>query len=284
MKNTLTIAKKDITDAFRTNTVWTAIGFMTILVLARWISIGPKFIGLSSHPFLLATAQFDLWLPLFAIVIGYNSVVGERETGRIRLLLSFPSKRRDLIFGKFIGRTTVLLIGISSSIVIMGILVVFQANDFNLIDIVSGTLTLFLYGIAWMGATVGVSSFVSSGRRAIGIMFGLYAFFGPLWTQLGQPMLSLLMTGSSSMKDVKITETLTYAEEPTWYLYASRVSPFEAFAGANRYTSDLFELFLLNNGTNAPHLPNLFGIMVLVAWTFLPIVFGYWRFKKAEFE
>ncbi|NEU55617.1 ABC transporter permease [Halorussus sp. MSC15.2] len=284
MKDALIIAKKDITDAFRTNTVWTAVGFMTILVLARWISIGPKFIELSSHPFLLATAQFDLWLPLFAIVIGYNSVVGERETGRIRLLLGFPSKRWDLVFGKFIGRTVVLVIGILVSVVLLGTLVVLQVGNFNLIDIVSGTWTLFLYGVAWMGATVGVSSFVSSGRRAIGIMFGLYAFFGPLWTQLGLPLLSILITGNPSTENIELAEILTYADGPTWYLYASRISPFEAFAGANRYVSDLFGLVLTGKTTSAPHLPNLFGIVMLLAWIFLPVTFGYWRFKQAEFE
>lgn len=282
MNNILTIAQKDVTDAFRSNTLWAAIGFMSVLVLARLISIGSKYINDASQPILLAVAQFDLWLPLFAIVIGYNSVVGERESGRIRLLLGLPSTRRDVVLGKFLGRSVVFLFGVSVSILLLTALIIVQTSGIGLAEIVGGTLVVFLYGLAWIGTTVGVSSFVSSGTRTIGVMFGLYTFFGPLWTQLGQPLLALAVTGSTTVEAMGVRQVLTYADSPTWFLYATRLSPFEAFSGANYYVTDLFEIALLGESTNAPHAPNIFGIGVLIAWAFLPVAFGYWRFKHTE--
>lgn len=281
MSRVVTVARTDIADAFRSNTLWAAIGFMIVLVSALWLTIGSNYVEMATNPFLLFVAQFQDWLPLIAIVIGYNSVVGERESGRIRVLLGLSGTRRDVVFGKFLSRSIVLLLAISVALILSTGLVIYRAGSIGLLEVVSGTLVLFLYGLAWMGAAVGVSSFVASRTRTISIMVGLYALFGPLWTLLGRPLLTFAITGSTTVP-VDTTRPLALIDEPTWYLYANRLSLTESFSGAVQYVPDLFEVLFFGASTNAPHAPNLFGLGVLLTWSVLPVLIGYWRFERAE--
>jgi ABC-type transport system involved in multi-copper enzyme maturation, permease component len=47
-----------------------------------------------------ATGSVELIVPLTAILIGYNAVVGERATGQLALSLSLPQSRRTVLVGK----------------------------------------------------------------------------------------------------------------------------------------------------------------------------------------
>ena len=42
-------------------------------------------------------------VPLIALILGYDAIVGEREEGSLDLLLSMPLTRIELLLGKFVG-------------------------------------------------------------------------------------------------------------------------------------------------------------------------------------
>ncbi len=47
-------------------------------------------------------------VPIAALITGYMAVVGERRSGSIKLLLGLPPNRADVVFGKLLGRATVI--------------------------------------------------------------------------------------------------------------------------------------------------------------------------------
>lgn len=276
-----TIARKDFTDSLRSRSLWAIAGLMTLLVLSTWWgNMSSEIIQQSDRPFTLAIAQFTLWLPLAAIGIGYKSVVGERSSGSIRLLLGQPATRRDVVFGTFLGRATVLTVSVLAGTAALAVLVLSGFGTIAITEVAGGTVALVLYALAWIGMTVGVSSFVATESRAIGVMIGLYAMVEPLWTQLVLPLCSLAFSGSR--RTVGQFAYLRALEDPTWYLYVNRLSPSRSFNAARHYVPDLLSGLLHGGPVTGPHAPNLFGLGVLLAWAVVPLLVGYRRFERAE--
>src|SRR6185369_4501123 len=49
-------------------------------------------------------------VPLIALLLGYDAIVGERERGSLELLLSMPITRFELLLGKFAGLAAALAV------------------------------------------------------------------------------------------------------------------------------------------------------------------------------
>lgn len=282
MNSLQTIMRKDFIDSLRSRSIWVAFGFMSVLILSSyWGYVSSPLLQQIDRPFLVAVGQFSLWLPLVAITIGYKSVVGERESGSIRVLLGQPGTRRDVVFGTFLGRLMVLGVSILASVVLVTPLVFWSTGKLTVITFVGGVVALLLYGAAWIGMTVGVSSCTTTESQALGILIGIYALVDVLWQQVVVPLLSLAFTGIKS-PPVDPSAVLLTLTEPTWYIYLIRLSPSRSFVAARMYIPNLLEMFLLGNPITAPHAPNLFGIAVLLVWATVPIGLGYWLFERAE--
>ena len=74
--------------------------------------VGPSLVTLSS-----------LLIPLVALLLGFDAVVGERERRTLSLLLSMPLHRWELIVAKFFGRfiplAGAILAGIFSAVLLL---------------------------------------------------------------------------------------------------------------------------------------------------------------------
>ncbi|ELZ04873.1 ABC transporter permease subunit [Natrialba asiatica] len=284
MNSVTAIARTDIADAIHSRTLWGATGLMTVLVAISWVGLSANLVEQADTPLLTAIDSFGLWVPLVAIVLGYEAVIGERESGRIRFHLGLPSTRRELIVGKYLSRVSVLVTALVVSTGVLVVLVFVRVDEIPLVPLLSAVILLALYGLAWIGMAVGVSSVVSSKTRAVAAVVGLYALFGPLWGQIVLPACTRfvqLLTGTTQSVDFA---RLTYADGPTWFLYVARLSPLEAFDAARYYIRDLLEIALMGGRTTAAHGPNLFGLAVLLCWAIVPVALGVWFFDRVDLE
>ncbi|UPM44738.1 ABC transporter permease [Halocatena salina] len=281
MRSLQAIARKDFTDSLRTRSLWVITGLMTLLIVSTWwANMSSGVLQQVDRPFTLAIAQFSLWLPLAAIGVGFKSIVGERSSGSIRVLLGQPCTRRDVVFGTYAGRSLILVASVLIPLLLLSVLVITDFGTIAYTEVLGGTLALLLYALAWIGMTVGVSSSVTSESRTIGLLIGIYALVEPLWTSFVLPLCSFIFTGSR-----QIPSQLAYLrslKEPTWYLYVNRLSPSNAFNAARHYVPDLLEGLLHGTTVAGPHAPNVFGIVVLSVWMTVPVFIGYRRFKHTE--
>jgi len=276
-----TIARKDFTDSLRTRSIWIIAGAMTILSLSHVLAyLSTPIANQHTQPFILAVAQFTLWLPLAAIGIGFKSVVGERTSGSIRVLLGQPGTRRSVVFGTYLGRSLILATTVLLALAVMAVVVTFGFGIVGFTNVLGGTIALLLFAFAWIGLTVGVSSFVASETRAIGVVMGIYAVVEPLWRNLILRLFAFVFTGSTQTPS---QAAIFYSlDEPTWYLYVNRLSPAEAFNAARYYIPDLIEGLRYGTTISGPHAPNLFGIAALIGWATIPVYLGYRRFEGAD--
>ncbi|MHC1756504.1 MAG: ABC transporter permease [Methanosarcina sp.] len=107
---------------------------------------------------------------ILAIILGYNAVSGEKERGNLKLLLSYPLYREDVINGKFLGKIGVLLLTlvITSVMSIACALVLgVTLTGSDLIAIMLFMVISTLYLITFLGISIFFSTVSKSGTSSI---------------------------------------------------------------------------------------------------------------------
>jgi len=128
-----------------------------------------------------ASSWVTLLVPLVGILLGYNAVAEDRESGAIRLSLSLPNSRGDLLLGTYLSRTALLTAAVLVGMVVGGTLVVYPFGELVLLPFLGYALLTVLLGAVWTGIGVAVSSAVATQRRAKILGFAIFAVFVLIW-------------------------------------------------------------------------------------------------------
>lgn len=220
------------------------------------------------------TGAVTLFLPLLAILLSYNSIVGERESGQLNLLLSLPYNRREVIFGKLVGRGSLLVAGIVTGLVGAGALVVYPFGSLSVTSVLTYAgytlLTVAFAGI-FFGIGLTVSAFTTSKRLATMSGFGAYFLFALVWDGVRQGVSYAL--DQLGVVDGTVPDWLlfVYGIEPTM-LYDRLVTAF--------FQEDMTGAYL---GPDAPwYLGKWTALALFLVWVVVPLTLGYWRFEVTD--
>lgn len=112
MMNVLTIARKEIQEGLRNRWVLAATLLLATLALTlTFLGSAPiGNVGASALDVVIVSlSSLTIFLvPLIALLISHDAIVGEMERGTMLLLLSYPIGRWQVIAGKFIGHLAIL--------------------------------------------------------------------------------------------------------------------------------------------------------------------------------
>ena len=112
MNNILIIARKEIQEGMRNR--WVMATTLLLAALALTLSfLGSAPTGnVGADPLdivIVSLSSLTIFLvPLIALLLSHDAIVGEMERGTMLLLLSYPIGRRQVIFGKFLGHLAIL--------------------------------------------------------------------------------------------------------------------------------------------------------------------------------
>ncbi len=101
---------------------------------------------------------------ILAIILGYNAVSGERERGNLKLLLSYPLYREDVINGKFIGKIGVLVLTLIITSIMSISVALMMGMNFTWPDFVA-IMVLMVVSIVYLVTFLGISIFFSTISR-----------------------------------------------------------------------------------------------------------------------
>lgn len=279
----VTVARKDFQDAIRS---WLLLGLTAAFVVFAagaaylYIALGTVFAGgtdesLSTSALIVFLAELtEFFVPLIGLVVGYKSVVGERETGSIELLLSLPHTRRDVLVGKVLGRATVVSVSVVVGFLIAAGVVVVLAGS-----LAPGPYALFVVAslalaLAFVATAVGFSAATRSSTLSIVGAGGLtLLFLVPfLWSAIPALLRGLL--------DSLTPLELDLSTQPAWAAFFVQLDPTAAYQKALRA---LVSLGGSGPPADAPvYLRNWFGFVVLAGWVVVPLVVGYLRFNSTD--
>ncbi|MDH5353546.1 MAG: ABC transporter permease [Gammaproteobacteria bacterium] len=110
------LAMKEIRDGLRNRWIAATVLLLTSLALALYF-LGSAPTGnvkaSSLDVTVVSLVNLSVYLlPLIALMLSFDALVGEFERGSMLLLLTYPVSRWEIVVGKFVGHMTILLIAI----------------------------------------------------------------------------------------------------------------------------------------------------------------------------
>ncbi|WED25651.1 ABC transporter permease [Vibrio sp. DW001] len=182
MNPVFAVALKEFQDSLRNR--W----FVSITFIFSLLSIGLSYYGsvASGHigsPSLSTTiaslSSLSVFIiPLIALLLCYDSFVGEHESGTLLLLMTYPISHGQLLLGKFLGQGSIItlatILGFGSAAVLLSITTDMQdvGRSFSLFIITSSLLGLCFVALAYI-----ISVSVSEKSKAAGIALIIWLFF-----------------------------------------------------------------------------------------------------------
>jgi len=291
------VAQKDFEDAARSKMLWSLTSLLVLLIgifyVAAWYFADDP--GATQLVQGLALPM-QVIVPLAALIAGYMSIVGERRSGSIKVLLGLPPTRSDVVFGKLLGRSGVVATAVLTAFVVATVLSGLLIGGVPLAELGGLLLASILLGLAFVGIAVGVSAAVSSRGRAMAAVVGTYLLFLGFWDVLIGGLYRLV-TGAFPPSPIVPQDPI----EP-WALLLQRLNPMEAYGVVASALIDtrVFPLTLqFPIGINPTPNPNVatadlvtgevpfylndwFAGVVLLAWFVVPVVLGYVRFRGVD--
>ena len=276
--STLAVAEKDFRDAIRSR-LMVAVALIFVVFTGGGIALGKAF-GIASGTVVavilgVMLRGMSVFVPLVALGIAFRSIAGERDSGSLKILLSLPNSRLDVVLGKFLGRTGVMSVAVVIGFISMLLAVAITFDGDTQADLIlTFMLSALLLAVVFVSVAVSVSAFTESTFSAAIGCFGLFVLFRFAWGG----MIFLLRYVANGF------ETPSFAEAPPeWAQVLEVVNPMTGWRQATgwllRRVSDQQSA---QNGAEAFYLEPWFGFVVLAFWIVLPLAVGYLKFESSD--
>lgn len=269
----LRIASNDVQEARRDRTLL-ALGAVFVvlgIVLGYLLAQGTGFADPGTTYGVLVLQLFGVLVPLTAVGITYERVVGRRADGSLKLLLGLPYLRADVVLGSYVGRAVLTTtITVVAAVTVLAASVAFGAAvPTGTVPLAALALTLVL-GIVFTGLALTVSCVTTTTSRAAMLTFLATVVMLFLWGPL--------VTGL-----VWLVNGFQFAAgEPAWATFLQTLNPVNAFKTLASMVVPTFEgVSRLVDGQTVYRTPG-FAMAVLAAWSLLVPLLGYLRFRDAD--
>lgn len=279
--STYTVARDDFRNVAGSNLVLGVVGAFAALVAFIFISE----IGIYDDPY---RALFDvstalvLLGPILLAPLAYQSIVGDRTSGRIKFEMGLPNSRGEYFAGTVVSRFAVVTVATVGSVTLgfaIAAVTFTNAPDLGRFAVFAGTT--LLYTLSFTSIFIGISALAES--RAAAMFASLVAYFVLVLFVLGVAPYVNLETVLAAVGDLLGTPV----SDSTRRLIEN-LSPWPAYGGATHpiyagVTDQYQRLPSVPPGQRSKaYAKTWFDVAVLVAWLVIPLVVGFLKFRTSE--
>ena len=269
------ITGKEVRDSLRNRWVLAA----TLLLAALALSLG--FLGSSptgsvkADPLTITVVSLSslsiFLIPLIAMLLAYDAVIGEIERGTMALLLSYPVSRWQVLVGKFIGHLIILTLATTAGYGLAGMALQLAHGGLDFAAWKPFALLIVasvLLGAAFLAMGYLISAKVKERGTAAGIAIGVWLFFVVIFDMA---LLGILVADSKQAITAPMLETILLFNPADVYrlLNLTGYENTAMYAGMAGLSGQL-----------------TLGMPVLVAaqllWIALPFALAAWIFRKRQ--
>jgi ABC-2 type transport system permease protein len=254
----LLVAKKDFQDAIRSFTLVAVVGAFTAFLAFH------TYYEYTMAPMATTTAS-DLYqstanvVAVIGTLLGYKSIVGERESGSLKYLLGMPHTRRDVVLGKFIGRAAVVVVTVVVGFAVVGAHYAVLADSPSLTAYAVLLGKLLVSGVLFVAVALAFSAANRSATVATWGAIVLVIVFTFAWDTVLNIIESFMLPPNAAI--------------PNWFHLITRLNPKYFYIGANT----------LELGGSAPfYLEAWFGGVIVVGWLLIPLSLAYVLFDRRD--
>ncbi|MFP8954817.1 ABC transporter permease [Natrialbaceae archaeon A-arb3/5] len=296
------VARKDFQDSIRSWLFWgLSVFFFTLLVtvtgVVAYFGEDIAQAGATTEALVIFVSSITrLVIPIIALILGWKAIAGERETGSIKILLSLPHSRKDVLLGKLIGRSAVLSVSLVVGFVLAGVVVAAMLGTFDMVDYAGLLAMSILYGLAFTSMGVAASSLTRSTTIAGAAVFGIFVLFYIVWNAINEALQLLMNQGYIS--GVSYSETIAFNGQeqtiegerlPDWALFIDSLDPGYAYSNALSIVTDATETELgvtlqeaAFEGSIPFYLQDWFSFVILLFWIVAPIAIALYWFDRVD--
>ncbi|MGE5452173.1 MAG: ABC transporter permease [Acidobacteriota bacterium] len=264
----LTVAAKEFRDRIRNRWVLAVALVFTVfaLVIAYFGGAQQGTVGFRSIEFTIASlVSLVIYLiPLIALLLGFDAIVGERERGSLDLLLALPITRLELLLGKYLGLALALTVSTVAGFGAVAMVLSTQLSLTALYHFAGFTVSSVLLGWAFLSLAVMLSVFAADRARASGLAIAMWFFFVLVFDLLMLGM--LVVTGGEHGGDLMP--------------YLLLLNPADVFRVLNVFSLDDVRTLYGLASIVPPALGNPWLMaVVMLGWIVAPLGIASWRFR-----
>ncbi len=271
MRATLAVAEKEFKDGLRNRWLVAITVIFSIMACGlSWFgsaSVGSiGFTSLANTITSLSSLNVFL-LPLIALLLSYNAIVGEDEDGTLLLLLTYPLTKAELLTGKLLGHTSIMAIATFVGFGSAALVIALFAEQVDLLELLSAfglfILSAILLGMVFICFSYVISSWVSEKSKAAGLALIIWFFFVLIY-DMG--LLGILVATEGNI-------------QADLFPYLLLLNPTDIFRLINLV---MFE----SNGSGLLSIASdtSFGLISLLTsmlvWVIIPFILAYYRLLK----
>ena len=265
---------KELRDGLRNRWVAAAILVLGTLALALSLlgsaptgSIKASAMDIS----VISLASLSVYLiPLIALMLSFDALVGEFERGTMMLLLTYPVTRWQVIMGKFIGHVLILFIalfaGYGGAMLIMSLLT--DAGMEGWQAYVSMMASSLVLGAIFIALGYLVSVLVKERATAAGTAIGLWLVFVVLYDLL---LFGILLMDESQLISKQLFSTLMLISPTDTY----RILNLSMFDGVSQAAG-------IAGVASEAGMSSILLVSVMVLWIVAPLAATLLVFQKRE--
>ncbi|MEZ3145557.1 ABC transporter permease [Halobaculum sp. MBLA0143] len=260
------IARKDVADAGRSWALWAVVGALVLFTGGTAALFG---VAADAEPgqVIGVVAQLSATVfPIVALFVAKGSITSERESGSLRTLLALPPSRREVVIGKFLGRTALVTLATLAGVTVTAVALFTTGNGVGPGLFVPFAVAVWAIAVGFVAVGIGISAAVPTDGWATGVTVGTFLVTVVLWSPLTQGVTWLTAElGLASSR-----------AEAWWIDLFGMLVPNEA-AVAVLEASHAGRVFATDPLASV-YLPGA----ILLLWTILPVAVGYTRFRGAD--
>ena len=269
------ITGKEVRDSLRNRWVLAA----TVLLAALALSLG--FLGstptgsVKVDPLTVTVVSLSslsiFLIPLIAMLLSYDALIGEIERGTMALLLSYPVSRVQILAGKFIGHIIILTLATAAGYGLAGIALQLANGGIDIAAwkpfalLIAASVVL---GAAFLAMGYVISAKVKERGTAAGVAIGVWLFFVVIFDMT---LLGVLVADSEQTITAPVVEGILLLNPADIY----RLLNLTGYENTAMYAgmAGLSEQISLT-------VPVLLAAQIL--WVFVPLVLAAWIFGRRQ--
>jgi Cu-processing system permease protein len=268
LRPVMTIAAKECRDRIRNRWALAVASVFTVfaLAIAYFGAAQQGTVGLRSVDVTIASlVSLVIYLvPLIALLLGYDAIVGERERGSLGLLMSLPITRTELLLGKFAGLALALALATIAGFGIVGVLLAMRFGAGALVHYAGFVASAVGLGLAFLSVSVLISVVAATRIGASGM--AIVAWFG--FVLVYDLVLLALLVAFATRLPSSVVPALLLA------------NPADAFRMVNIFGfADMARFYGLATVVPRSLANPQVQAAALVAWILMPLCIATWRFK-----
>lgn len=270
--NALVIAAQEIRVGMRNRWVLATTVLMAALALSLALLGSAPTGTVKADPLavtVVSLASLTIFLvPLIALLLSFDAIVGEHERGTLMLLLSYPVARWQVVVGKCLGQVAILavatVIGYGAAAAAIGLKAGIGPQAWS--AYAAMVLTSIMLGAAFVSLGCLASTLVHERATAAGLAVGLWLFFVLIYDTA---LLGVLVADQGRIVTAEMLDILLL------------LNPADAYRLFNQTGSEAAELY---SGMAGPGESGRLNAPVLAAalagWVALPLAASMLMFRR----